>query len=368
MEEKLISIVIGTRPEAIKLSCLIKLIKNDNKFKLRIILTGQHEEMVSSVLDFFEIMPNINFFAIKKSSNLTDSLSFILKSLNDDFTKNKPDFVIVQGDTTTALAGGLASFYNKIPFGHVEAGLRTESISEPFPEECNRRLISQMASFHFAPTEKAKENLVFNNIKKNIYVTGNTVIDSLKYVINKNVELPKSKLKSHSKKFILATIHRRENWGANLNNIAYALKEVINQNKELYLLIPLHPNKIVSNPITKILGNHPRIDLVQSLSYQEFIKVLNDCYFLLTDSGGLQEESPSLDKPVLVLRNNSERLEAVESGAAKLIGNSYEKIVYETNNLINDKNLYLQMANAHNPFGDGHASKRIRDIIYDFFN
>jgi len=365
MDEKLITFIIGTRPEAIKLACLIKLIKKDNIYKVRVVLTGQHQEMVHSVFNIFNIKYDINFFALKESSNLTNSLAIIINNLNDDFLKNKPSLIVVQGDTTSALGGALAGFYNNIPVAHVEAGLRTNSIAEPFPEECNRRLISQIASFHFAPTTKSYEILKDSKVEGSVSMTGNTVIDAQKYVID-NILYSDNNLELVGKKYILATVHRRENWGENLNDICRAFKDLINQNKDTYLLLPLHPNAIVSKPIIDILGNHKRIKLVKPLSYLELINALDNCYFLLTDSGGLQEEAPTLNKPVLVLRNTTERYEAIETGAAKLVGNSYKNILKEADNLLNNKNLYEKMANSKNPFGDGYSSNRIKETIYKF--
>ena len=365
MDEKLITFIVGTRPEAIKLACIINLLKNEKRCRVRVVLTGQHQEMVHSVFDVFNIKNDINFLALKEGSNLTTSLSVILRNLNDDLQKYKPSLIVVQGDTTSALGGALASFYNNIPVAHVEAGLRTNSITEPFPEECNRRLISQIASLHFAPTNKSYEILKKSKVEGNIYMTGNTVIDALKYVVDNNL-YSNDILKLEDKKYILATIHRRENWGNNLNNICRAFKELINQNRDFNLLLPLHPNKIVSKPIIDILGNHSRIKLVKPLRYLDLINALDNCYFILTDSGGLQEEAPSLNKPVLVLRNTTERSEAIETGAARIVGNSYENILKEANNLINNKKIYMEMANSKNPFGDGYASNRIKEIIYNF--
>ena len=289
MKLKLITFVIGTRPEAIKLSCLINIFKKDRNFKVRVIHTGQHQELVESVLAIFQIKPDITFSAMQESSNLSQSFSTILNYLDKEFKEITPDFVIVQGDTTTAFAGALAAYYNKIPVGHVEAGLRTNSLFEPYPEEGNRRLISQIANLHFAPTEKALKKLKETKVSGEKYITGNTVIDSLKFIINKKHVLNYENNDLKDKKFILATIHRRENWGKPLLEIANALKTIIKNNKNIFLLIPLHPNKIVFEPLIKILGNQPRIVLVKSLDYLEFISVLSSCYLILTDSGGYKK-------------------------------------------------------------------------------
>ena len=366
MKLKLITFVIGTRPEAIKLSCLINIFKKDRNFKTRVIHTGQHKELVESVLAIFQIKPDITFSAMQESSNLSQSFSIILNCLDKDFKEISPDFVIVQGDTTTSFAGALAAYYNNIPVGHVEAGLRTNSLFEPYPEEGNRRLISQIANLHFAPTEKAFNVLKDSKISGEKYITGNTVIDSLKFIINKKHNLNYKNINLKDKKFILATIHRRENWGKPLLEIANALKTIVQTNKNIFLLIPLHPNKIVFEPLMEILENQPRVILVKSLNYIEFASVLNLSYLILTDSGGLQEEAPALDKPVLVLRNTTERSEGLDSGVLKLIGNKYENIVKETNKILNDKVLYEKMAMSENPFGDGNASVKIKEIIYDF--
>ena len=368
MKKKNIVFIIGTRPEAIKLACLINLFKKNKKFNVKVILTGQHIELVNSVMDIFKIKPDVIFSALKESKNLSESFSVILKNLQDEFLNSRIDFVFVQGDTTSALVGALASYYNRIPIGHVEAGLRTNSLYEPFPEEGNRRLISQITDLHFAPTQKSFDVLKDSKVGGDIYITGNTVIDSLKYIVSQNPVFKYSKLDLKNKKYILATVHRRENWGKKLIEIAQAFKFIIDKYPEMHLLIPLHPNEIVSKPLLLTLKNHPRIFLVKSLNYINFISALNSCYLLLTDSGGLQEEAPSLNKPVLVLRNTSERSEAIDSGASKLIGNSYENIVNETIKVLNSEDLYKKMANSKNPFGDGFACNKIINIVENFLS
>ncbi len=366
MKVKLISFVIGTRPEAIKLACLINLLKNDKKFKIKVILTGQHEELVYSVMDIFQIKYDLIFPSKPGSANLSKSFSKILNNLDREFCESIPDLVIVQGDTTSAFAGALAAYYNQIPVGHVEAGLRTNSLYEPFPEEGNRRLISQIANLHFAPTKKASIELNKSGINSKVYITGNTVIDSLKFIVSKKQVFDFDNVDLRGKKFIIATVHRRENWGEKLSEIANALMSIIEENKDIFLLFPLHPNKNVSKPIKRILENHPRIFLIKSLDYLNFVSALNSCHLILTDSGGLQEEAPALDKPVLVLRNTSERSEGLEAGVSKLIGNSYEKIVYETNKILNSEFIYNKMSKSRNPFGDGNSCKKIKKIIDDF--
>ncbi len=352
----LVSFIVGTRPEAIKLAPVIKQFQKSNKLKVRVLLTGQHTEMVSQVMKLFEIEPSKNLNLMKKNQSLTYITESILEGMQLEYKEFRPDLVLVQGDTTSAFAAALAAFYEKIPIAHVEAGLRSGHKFDPYPEEANRRLISQIASLHFAPTDISLKNLLSEGIRKNTYITGNTIIDSLK-IISKRVKPYRIDGVELSKKdLILATLHRRENWGERLSDIAIALKRIVDDNLSTILLIPLHKNPLVRETIKKVLVGNDRIFLTEPLAYDELVSVLKYCKLVITDSGGLQEEAPTFGKPVLVVRNNTERLEAINAGCAKLIGTDQNNIYKISNLLLNNKEEYNQMAKIRNPFGNGDAS------------
>ncbi len=356
----LFTVIIGTRPEAIKLAPLIIAFKKCKKIKTRVILTGQHREMAKQVMNLFDVKEDKNLNLMLANQSINHITIEALNKLKVEFSLNQPELVIVQGDTTTAFSAALAAFYEKIPLAHVEAGLRTNDLLNPFPEEANRRLISQIAQLHFAPSKIAKRNLISSGIKTNIKVTGNTVIDSLKYIdkklgsINyfKNVNWDKNKI-------ILVTVHRRENWGKELLSIINGIIKILKQHQNVYVFLPVHPNPVVRKPIENYLGNNPKVFLNQPLDYDEMVFVLKNCEIVLTDSGGLQEEAPALGKPVLVLRKTTERMEAVNAGTAKIIGTNSENIFKETSNLLLNKNAYECMSKSINPYGDGTASKKI---------
>ncbi len=368
-DKPLISIILGTRPEAIKLAPLILCFKECKKFKTRIILTGQHKEIVFNVMKLFCLKADNDLNLMKDNQTLTDISSAILNGLKEEFASYKPDLVLVQGDTSSAFISALAAFYEKIPVGHVEAGLRTNDIFNPYPEEANRRLISQLATLHFCPTQNSRENLIKSGISKNVYLTGNTVIDSFLFVANK-VKSFKNILKidCENKRIILLTVHRRENWGENLYKIALAIKKILDRHKDCFVIFPLHPNKIVRDVFINTLKDSSRVLLIEPLQYDELVFAIKKCYFLITDSGGLQEEAPSLGKPVLVVRENTERPEAVIAGTAKLVGTDPDNIFNEAHLLLSNKNNYKMMSKAINPFGDGQASKRILSACCDFLN
>lgn len=364
----LITIVLGTRPEAIKLAPIIKKFNEQSKIDVRLLLTGQHKEMVYQVLDIFEITAQKDLRIMTKNQTLTHITCETLSGLENDFKKYRPDLVIVQGDTSTAFTASLSAFYAKIPVAHVEAGLRTKNKLNPYPEEINRRLITQIADLHFAPTELAKLNLNKAGIQENIFVTGNTVIDSL-LSISHSVKYPVIKnLDWNNKKNILVTVHRRENWGNNLKNIAKALKMLATQRNDICIIIPMHKNKLVREILEDEISNEVNIFLIEPLNYDELIGAIKASTFVMTDSGGLQEEVPTLGKPVLVLRDNTERPEAITAGTAKLIGTNTETIIKEVNILLDNENIYEKMAKALNPFGDGKSSERILDHCLDFLN
>ena len=359
-------IIIGTRPEAIKLAPLIIEFKKNNRFNLRVILTGQHKEMVSQVMNIFKLNYDVDLSVMKKNQTLSYLTSEIINKLEIELKNFSPKLLIVQGDTTSAMASTMAAFYQKIPVGHVEAGLRTNNIYNPYPEEINRRLISQIATLHFAPTDNALRNLYKIDIKKNVFKTGNTVIDALKMISKNKHKIPFKINENEKNKLILATVHRRENWGANLESIVLGLKKLLEDKKDIILVFPMHKNLTVKQIIEKHLRNHKKAILCDSLDYESLVSVMKQAYLVLTDSGGLQEEAPSLGKPVLVLRETTERPEAIECGAAKLIGVDSHRIYNETSELLENRKLYDKMSNTISPFGDGKASQRIVKICQKF--
>ena len=357
-----VTIVLGTRPEAIKLAPVIRTFQACEALTTRVVLTGQHREMVAQVMDLFGLQADQDLNLMAPRQTLTHVTCAALQGLRDDFQAFPPQIVLVQGDTTTAFAAGLAAFYEQIPVGHVEAGLRTDSLLDPFPEEANRRLLSQIATLHFAPTLKAEQNLRASGVVGDLSVTGNTVIDALLLMAEKAPEVHFEGLDWTSQRVILATVHRRENWGDRLTDIAAGIRLVLDRFPDTALLLPLHRNPTVRDPLKALLGDHPRVVLTEPLDYDRLVAVMKGCTLLLTDSGGLQEEAPALGKPVLVLRRTTERPEAVEAGTAKLVGTDPAVIVEEASRLLGDSAAYESMSRAVNPFGDGKASVRILDL------
>lgn len=373
---KKILVIFGTRPEAIKLAPLIHRLKFDSsKFQIKVCVTGQHREMLDQVLDFFEIQPDFDLNIMKNNQSLFDLTMNELRELKEILKKEQPDIVVVQGDTTTTFTASLAAFYLKIKIAHVEAGLRTENKFNPFPEEVNRRLTDHLADLCFAPTEKARENLVREGIEeRKIFVTGNTVIDALLMTVDKQKDqkvqeifeqnfLKKYGIHFDKKKIIPVTSHRRESFGQDLKNICYGLKKIAENSSDVLIVYPVHLNPNIQRPVRKILNNVNNIHLIEPLDYFSFIWLMNRAYLILTDSGGIQEEAPSLGKPILVLRNVTERLEGIEAGTAKLVGTESQSIFSETMKLLKDKKLYQSMAKSVNPYGDGKASVRISQIL-----
>ncbi len=357
-----VTIVLGTRPEAIKLAPVIRTFQACEAFTTRVVLTGQHREMVTQVMDLFGLQADKDLNLMAPRQTLTHVTCAALQGLRDDFQAFPPQIVLVQGDTTTAFAAGLAAFYEQIPVGHVEAGLRTDNLLDPFPEEANRRLLSQIATLHFAPTLKAEQNLRASGVVGDLSVTGNTVIDALLLMAEKAPEVHFEGLDWSSQRVILATVHRRENWGDRLTDIAAGIRLVLDRFPDTALLLPLHRNPTVRDPLKVLLGDHPRVVLTEPLDYDRLVAVMKGCTLLLTDSGGLQEEAPALGKPVLVLRRTTERPEAVEAGTARLVGTDPAVIVEEASRLLGDSAAYESMSRAVNPFGDGKASERILDL------
>jgi len=364
--------IFGTRPEAIKMAPLIKAMENNKNINQIVCVTAQHRQMLDQVLSIFNIKPDYDLDIMQQRQTLTDITTKALKGLENVMKEEKPDLVLVHGDTTTTFAGALAAYYNKIKIGHVEAGLRTYDKYQPFPEEMNRRLTGAVADLHFAPTKLAKQHLLKENIKENnIFITGNTAIDCLKTTIRENYTFDLdilNKIDYKNKRVITMTAHRRENIGKPLENICNAVLRIVNDNKDVEVVYAVHFNPAVRETVQKILGKHSRIHLTDPIDMKDMHNLMNLSYFVMTDSGGLQEEVPSMGKPVLVLRNVTERPEGIEAGTLKLAGIEEEQIYNMANEVLNSKNVYQSMANAVNPFGDGFASERIVNAILYYFN
>lgn len=371
MEKKKIITIFGTRPEAIKMAPLVKELEKREGIESKVCVTAQHREMLDQVLELFDITPDFDLNIMKSKQTLTGITNKVLEGLEEVFTKEKPDMILVHGDTTTTFSGALAAFYQQIKVGHVEAGLRTFDKYFPFPEEMNRKLTGSLADLHFAPTKGSKANLLREGVKESdVFITGNTVIDAMSHTVKENYKFENellNKIDFENKKVIMITAHRRENWGEGIENICDALNKIVEENKDVELVYLVHLNPVVKDVVTKKLGNKERIHLLSPLDTNETHNLMNKCFMVMTDSGGLQEEAPHLGKPVLVLRDVTERPEAVEYGTVKLVGTDIEKIVSEANSLIRDKEQYLKMSKAANPYGDGYASKRIVDIIENYF-
>lgn len=369
--KKRIICIFGTRPEAIKMAPVIKVLEENSKLRVITVVTAQHREMLDQVLQLFNIKPQYDLNIMKADQSITDITIRVLKGLQDILIKEQPDLVLVHGDTSTTFASSLAAFYRQIPIGHVEAGLRTYNKYFPYPEEMNRKLTGCLADLHFAPTLTAKEALIKEGVKpESVTVTGNTVIDALLGTIKKDFYFNNALLDGidyKTRKVILVTAHRRENLGEPMRNIFRAVKEIINENCDAEIIFPVHPNPKVRELAGKILGKTEPVHLIEPLDYEPFVNLMNRCYFVMTDSGGIQEEAPALGKPVLVLRNTTERPEAVEAGTVKLVGTAQQNIIREANLLLHDQKEYEKMANAVNPYGDGKAAARILQRILFFF-
>jgi UDP-N-acetylglucosamine 2-epimerase (non-hydrolysing) len=355
--------IFGTRPEAIKMAPVVKALKAEENINSKVCVTAQHREMLDQVLDLFAIKPAYDLNIMQVGQDLTNVTCSILTGLKDIISTYQPDRILVHGDTTTTFATTLAAYYQRIPVGHVEAGLRTGNIYAPFPEEINRKLTAGIADLHFAPTQKAKENLLAEGVKASaIHITGNTVIDALLEIIEKLKILPNIQSQfpflSEEKRLVLVTGHRRENFGSGFENICYALKELA-LCSDLQIVYPVHLNPNVREPVLQILSNCQNIHLIEPLDYLPFVYLMSQAYIILTDSGGIQEEAPALGKPVLVMRETTERPEAVAAGTVLLVGTDKNKIISECKKLMDNKASYEKMSFAHNPYGDGKASLRI---------
>ncbi|CAH2565932.1 non-hydrolyzing UDP-N-acetylglucosamine 2-epimerase [Vibrio cholerae] len=374
MSKKKVLTVFGTRPEAIKMAPLVHALSLDGRFEAKVCVTAQHREMLDQVLDLFEIRADYDLNIMTPKQTLNDITARIILELRPVLQEFKPDIVLVHGDTATTFATSLAAYYEQIAVGHVEAGLRTGNIYSPWPEEANRKLTGVLAKYHFSPTETSKNNLLHENYtEESIFVTGNTVIDALLMIKDKldQDSALKARLAAEfpylddNKKLILVTGHRRESFGSGFERICEALAQIANLHSDVQILYPMHLNPNVREPVSRILGKLENVFLVEPQQYLPFIYLMDRSYLILTDSGGIQEEAPSLGKPVLVMRETTERPEAVEAGTVKLVGTNVEKIVKNLDLLLVNQEAYQIMSFAHNPYGDGKASNRILDAIYN---
>ena len=359
--------VFGTRPEAIKMAPLVKELQSREELDAKVLVTAQHREMLDSVLELFDITPDFDLNIMKHGQTITDITTRVLHCVGEIFEQERPDLVLVHGDTTTTFAAALASFYQKIAVGHVEAGLRTGNIYSPYPEEMNRKLTGSLATYHFSPTVMNVENLLRENIsKENIVITGNTVIDSLLSVTDKPYRFDIDELNEideTKQKLLLLTCHRRENWGEPMKQIFEAINELTEKNPDVVVVFPMHKNPSIRELARTYFGTNSSVRLIEPLDYEPFANLMKKSHLILTDSGGIQEEAPALGKPVLVLRTETERPEAVKAGTVKIAGIEKEKIVQLADELLNSQKAYDEMAQAANPYGDGTASKQIADFI-----
>lgn len=359
-----VGLIFGTRPEAIKMSPVYHELR-ENGIDVKIVVTGQHKEMLYQVLDLFEIKPDYDLQIMKQGQGLSELTGRLMLELDKIVKEEKFDYILVQGDTTSVLTGALTAFYNQIPVGHIEAGLRTGDIYSPFPEEANRKLVGNITDIHFAPTDVNVDNLLKENYpKEKIIKCGNTVIDALYWVKknkNKDIEKIKKKYRVNDKKYILITMHRRENWGKAMEETLRAVRDYLEKHKDIYLVFPMHLNPLVRETVYKVLDGFERKILIEPLEYLEFIAIMDGAHYIMTDSGGVQEEAPSLGKPTLVLRDTTERPEAIEAGTAKLTGTKYEDVIKDMELL--EGEMYESMSKANNPYGDGKTSERIRKYL-----
>jgi UDP-N-acetylglucosamine 2-epimerase (non-hydrolysing) len=377
MAMKKIMLVFGTRPEAIKMAPLYHALKLDPKrFETIVCVTAQHRQMLDQVLKSFDIKVDVDLNLMREKQDLFEITSSVLLEMRDVLKRLQPDVLLVHGDTTTTLSSAIAGFYAGVPIGHIEAGLRTHDLSEPFPEEFNRQIASKVVKWHFAPTELSRQNLLEEGVSSNqITVTGNTVIDSLHWIINRieGDEIRRNKISANltnilsfewkNNRFVLITGHRRENFGDGFMQICKSLSELAARYSDIHFVFPVHLNPNVQNPVNSMLKGLPNVHLISPLDYEAFVYLLKHCYLVLTDSGGIQEEAPSLGKPVLVMRNFTERPEAVKIGTVRLVGANRDSIIENVSELIENKDTYMKMSRAHNPYGDGTACLKIIDVL-----
>jgi len=364
--------IFGTRPEAIKLAPVLIELRRHSGIKSCVCVTGQHRKMIDQVFEVFDIVPDVDLNLMCPDQGLADLTSQVIAQVDRVISKILPDLILVQGDTTTAMASAMAAFYRKIPLAHVEAGLRSGDVDSPFPEEVNRRIISLIARYHFAPTEAAKLTLLREGVSEDaVFLSGNPVIDALHMILGKprppSVDSLLARVgingDSNSRKLILITAHRRENFGRKIEEICAGLKSLAARNKEVVILYPVHLNPNVKKPVLQMLGSIKQIHLIEPLQYDVMVHVMNAAYLILTDSGGIQEEAPALGKPVLVMRTETERPEGIEAGTARLVGPDADGIIAETERLLEDENAYRRMACSTNPYGDGRAAVQIAEVV-----
>jgi len=355
--------IVGTRPEVIKMAPVIQALSADSKFKVKVLSSGQHRELLLPLIDWFELKIDADLQVMTANQTLAELTARLMRGFDTFFNENKPDLVLAQGDTTTVMCAALSCFYRNIPYGHVEAGLRTFDMRNPFPEEYNRVAVGRLAQLHFCPTQRSLENLMSEHVdEKTAHLTGNTVVDALRYTTEKLKSNPNRKF-DHD---ILLTAHRRENFGEPLVNICEAVLELCSKFPKLKFFFPVHPNPNVRKEVNRLLNGHAQITLSEPLDYPDLVAAMQQARLILTDSGGIQEEAPALGKPVLVLRLVTERPEAVEMGVAKIVGTDRNVIVDEVSRLLEDQTYYAQMARGVSPYGDGYAAERIRDIIHTY--
>jgi UDP-N-acetylglucosamine 2-epimerase (non-hydrolysing) len=359
---KRILAVVGTRPEAIKMAPVIRALRSEPWAEVRVLATAQHRQMLDQVLDAFAIVPDVDLDIMAPNQTLPELTSRLLSRLDEVFARERPDAVLIQGDTTTVMTAAMAAFYRHIAVGHVEAGLRTGDLQNPFPEEMNRIVAGRLSRWHFAPTAGARDNLLREGFDpSSVHVTGNTVIDALLDVVQREVPLPVEV--PEGRRMLLVTAHRRENFGAPFREVCEAVRDIADRHADVHVVYPVHPNPNVSGPAHEILSGHERIVLCPPLDYLPFVAAMKRAHLILTDSGGVQEEAPALGKPVLVMRQETERPEAVEAGVVKLVGPVREAIVAEASRLLDDPEAYARMARGVSPYGDGRAAGRIVDIL-----
>jgi UDP-N-acetylglucosamine 2-epimerase (non-hydrolysing) len=366
-----IIVIFGTRPEAIKMAPVVQALQHAKTADVRVCVTAQHRQMLDQVLGLFDIRPDHDLNLMEPGQDLTDLSANVLKGLRPVLAMEKPDLVLLHGDTTTTLAGALAAYYQRIPVGHVEAGLRTGNIYAPWPEEMNRRIVGAIADLHFAPTTRARDNLLGEGVgAEKIHVTGNTVIDALLSAVDKARSNPQLLRQfgflDPARRTILVTGHRRENFGEGFQRICRALGSLVKRG-DVQIVYPVHPNPNVLGPVREALGNRDNVHLIEPLDYLPFVALMDHAYFIITDSGGVQEEAPSLGKPVLVMRETTERPEALEAGTVRLVGTEEKRIVREAMRLLDDPKAYAAMSRAQNPYGDGRAAGRIVEVIQQRF-
>ena len=361
--------IFGTRPEAIKMAPLVKELEKRKEIESIVCVTAQHREMLDQVLNTFDIKPDYDLNIMKQGQSLADVTTRALVGLEEVIKEVKPDIVLVHGDTTTTFAGALAAFYNQVAIGHVEAGLRTYDKYSPYPEEMNRQMVDRLSDMYFAPTQISKNNLLKENIDEGkIYITGNTAIDAMSTTVDENYTHPELDWINAGERMILLTAHRRENLGEPMRHIFRAIKRIVDEFNDVKVIYPIHMNPKVREVAKEVFGDADRVKLIEPLEVFDFHNFQNKSYIILTDSGGIQEEAPSLGKPVLVLRDTTERPEGIEAGTLKLVGTEEDVIYEETKKLLLDKKEYEKMSKASNPYGDGHASRRIVDAIIEYFS